>query len=79
MVKRAGRRQSTNVEDRRGAATVAGGGIAIMLLRLIVGRFGIRGIVFLAVGFFALTALGYNPMTLISGGQTQGTQPTVAT
>ena len=40
MVKRAGRRQSTNVEDGRGAAAVAGGGVIIMLLRLIVGRFG---------------------------------------
>ncbi len=67
MVKWRGRRESTNVEDARGAATVAGGGLIIMLLRLIVGRFGIRGIVFLAVGFFALTAIGVNPMALLSG------------
>ena len=71
MVKWRGRRQSTNVEDARGAATVAGGGLIIMLLRLIVGRFGIRGIVILVAGFFALTAMGVNPMALLSG-QTGG-------
>lgn len=71
MVKWRGRRQSTNVEDARGAATVAGGGLVIMLLRLIVGRFGIRGIVILVAGFFALTAMGVNPMALLSG-QTGG-------
>jgi len=79
MVRRAGRRQSTNVEDGRGAAAVAGGGMIIMLLRLIVGRFGIRGILFLVVGFFALSAAGINPMNLISGQQGQITQPTAQT
>lgn len=74
MVRRAGRRRSSNVEDGRGAATVAGGGIVIMLLRLIVGRFGIRGIIILVAGFFVLTSLGYNPMALLQG-QQQTVQP----
>ncbi len=68
MVKWQGRRQSSNVEDGRGAATIAGGGVIIMLLRLIVGRFGIRGVLLLAVGFIALSAMGYNPLNLINGG-----------
>ena len=79
MVKRAGRRQSTNVEDGRGAAAVAGGGVIIMLLRLIVGRFGIRGIIILVAAFFALTAIGINPMALISGEQAQVSQPSART
>ncbi len=75
MVKWRGRRQSSNVEDGRGAATIAGGGLVIMLLRLVVGRFGIRGVVLLAIGFFALTAMGVDPLALLNG-QVAGTQTT---
>ena len=79
MVKWRGRKQSSNVEDGRGAATtVAGGGMILMLLRLIVGRFGIRGIVILVAGFFVLTALGYNPMALLQG-QTSAPAPATQT
>ena len=79
MVKWRGRQQSSNVEDGRGAATtIAGGGVILMLLRLIVGRFGIRGIVLLVAGFFVLTALGYNPMALLQG-QTGAPAPSTQT
>lgn len=74
MVKWRGRRQSRNVEDRRGAA--AGGGILLLLLRLIVGRFGIRGLFFLAVIGVGLYVAGVNPLALLQV-QTASTQQQV--
>ncbi|MEL7486609.1 MAG: neutral zinc metallopeptidase [Pseudomonadota bacterium] len=68
MVQWRGRRQSTNVEDARGAAgAAAGGGVILIILRLVIGRFGIRGVVFLVAGFFILTAVGVDPMALLQG------------
>ena len=68
MVKWRGRETSRNVEDRRSAAGAAGAsGLVIMLLRLVLSRFGIGGVVLLAGGFFALTAIGVNPLALLSG------------
>ena len=75
MVKWRGRRRSDNVEDRRGAAAGAGlGGIFLLLLRFVVGRFGIRGIFFLAVIGIGLYMAGVDPMALISGQQTTQAQ-----
>lgn len=65
MVKWRGRRQSKNVEDRRGASAAGGAGILIMLIRFIVGRFGIRGIVLLGIVGAGLYFAGVNPMTLL--------------
>ncbi len=68
MVKWQGRRQSRNVEDRRGAAAAGGAGILLMLLRLIIGRFGIRGLLFVGVIGVGLYMAGVNPMALLQGG-----------
>lgn len=68
MVKWRGREGSKNVEDRRGAAGAAGlSGLAILLLRFVFSRFGIGGIVILIGGFFALRAIGIDPLMLLSG------------
>lgn len=68
MVKWQGRRQSRNVEDRRGAAAAGGAGILLMLLRLIIGRFGIRGLLLVGVVGVGLYMAGVNPMALLQGG-----------
>jgi len=65
MVKWRGRRQSRNVEDRRGAAAAGGAGILIMLLRFIIGRFGIRGVLLLGVVGVGLYMAGVNPLALL--------------
>ena len=77
MVKWQNRRKSDNVEDRRGAGAVAGSGILLMLLRLIVGRFGIRGVILLGIVGVGLYMAGVNPVALLQGGQvsTQATEP----
>jgi len=68
MVKWRGRRQSKNVEDRRGVAAGAGmSGIVIYLLRLVIGRFGVRGVVVLAIIGGGFYMAGVNPMALLSG------------
>ena len=72
MVKWRGRRGSKNVDDRRGAAA-AGGGIAVMLARFVVGRYGLRGLVSLILIGGGLYAMGVNPMRLLSGGGVQQT------
>jgi predicted metalloprotease len=70
MVKWRGREGSKNVEDRRGAAGAAGlSGLAILLLRFVFSRFGIGGIIVLVGGFFALRAIGIDPLVLLSGQQ----------
>ena len=65
MVKWRGRRQSKNVEDRRGAAAAGGAGILLMLIRFIVGRFGIRGIVLLGIVGTGLYFAGVNPIDML--------------
>ncbi len=77
MVKWQGRRQSRNVEDRRGAAAAGGAGILLMVLRFIIGRFGIRGLLLVGVIGVGLYFAGVNPMTLLQGGgaTTQSSEP----
>ena len=77
MVKWQGRRQSSNVEDRRGAAAAGGAGIILMLLRFIIGRFGVRGLLILAVFGVGLYMVGVNPVALLQGGPatTQSAEP----
>ena len=69
MVKWQGRRQSDNVEDRRGAVSGAGlpaAGLIVPLLRFVIGKFGVGGVVVLIGGFFALQAIGLNPLALLA-------------
>ena len=73
MVKWQGRRESANVEDRRGAAAAGGAGVIIMLLRFIIGRFGIRGVMILGVVGLGLYMVGVNPVSLLQG-QSSSTQ-----
>lgn len=60
--------QSDNVRDRRGeggARMGAGGaGLLFMLVRLVASRFGIGGIVVLGIGFFVLSSMGINPLSM---------------
>lgn len=67
MVKWRGREGSRNVEDRRGVAAAGLSGLAIMILRFVLSRFGIGGVVVLVGGFFALKALGINPLAMLGG------------
>jgi len=67
MVKWRGREGSRNVEDRRGAAAAGFSGLAIMILRFVFSRFGVGGVVALVGGFFALQAIGINPLALLQG------------
>ena len=71
MVKWQGRRGSDNVEDgrRRAAAGVGGGGAILMIIRFVLSRFGVRGIVFLVIAAVGLSAIGMNPLALLSGQQ----------
>ncbi len=67
-----GRRQSSNVEDRRGSGRMPGGfgrgmGIPIPIGRSS-GRGGLSGIVILVVLFFVLRAFGIDPLALLSDG-----------
>lgn len=71
MVKWRGREGSKNVEDRRGAAAAGLSGLAILILRFVFSRFGIGGIVVLVGAFFALRAVGIDPLALL-GGQPTG-------
>lgn len=73
MVKWRGREGSRNVEDRRGAAGAAGfSGLAILILRFVLSKFGIVGVVALVGGFFALRSIGIDPLLLISGQPASG-------
>lgn len=67
MVKWRGREGSRNVEDRRGAAAAGLGGLAIFIIRFVLSRWGVGGVVVLVGGFFALQALGINPLALLGG------------
>ncbi|MCK5750726.1 MAG: neutral zinc metallopeptidase [Oricola sp.] len=73
MVKWQGRRQSENVEDRRGAAAAGGAGLLLFFLRFIIGRFGLRGLFIVGVAAVGLYMIGVNPLGLFGGG-TQTTQ-----
>ena len=70
-----GRRQSRNIEDRRGRAAGPGGGFgrgAGGPVRIPAGRSlgggGLSGIIILVVIFFALRACGIDPLQLLEGG-----------
>lgn len=76
MVRWRGRRGSDNVEDRRGASAAGGAGLILLLLRLVFSRFGIGGVVVLVGGFFALRAVGIDPLALLQGQPATG--PSVA-
>ena len=87
-MRRSGRRKSSNVVNRKGEGRqslggLGGGGggsfIIIMLLRLVMTRFGLAGIAILVVGYFALQAVGLNPLQMVSGsGQDYATQRSAA-
>ncbi|NNU15621.1 neutral zinc metallopeptidase [Parvularcula sp. ZS-1/3] len=65
--------QSSNVRNRRGEGGSrmgsGGAGLMFVLIRMVMSRFGIGGLVVLGIGFFALQAIGINPLS--SGGGTQ--------
>ncbi|NWG93038.1 MAG: neutral zinc metallopeptidase [Parvularculaceae bacterium] len=67
MVKWRGREGSRNVEDRRGAAAAGLGGLAILIIRFVLSRWGIGGLVVLVGGFFALRSIGIDPLALLNG------------
>lgn len=70
-----GRRQSSNVEDRRGQGGMPGGmgrggrGIPLPIGRG-AGGGGLSGIIILVVIFFALRACGIDPLQMLEGGST---------
>ncbi len=77
MVKWRGRRQSNNVEDRRGRASAAGlpaAGLILPLLRMVMNRFGLSSIAILVVGFFALQSIGVDPFALLAPQTQQAAQ-----
>ena len=71
-----GRRQSSNVEDRRGGGGLSGGfGRGGRPIRIPIGRGGLgggglSGIIILIVIFFALRACGIDPFQILEGGPT---------
>lgn len=72
-----GRRQSSNVEDRRGQGGVPGGfGRSGRPMQIPIGRGlgggGVSGIIILVVIFFALRACGIDPMAILEGGSPGG-------
>lgn len=83
------RRESSNIEDRRGQGTPGGLGRGGRQMQIPIGRGvgggGLSGIVLLVVLFFALRACGIDPLQILSGGpagqqigfeQEAGAQPT---
>ena len=78
MVKWRGREGSRNVEDRRGAAAAGLGGLAIFIIRFVLSRWGIGGVIVLVGGFFALQAIGINPLALLNGQPATGPAPVSA-
>ncbi|MEO3385229.1 neutral zinc metallopeptidase [Mesorhizobium sp. CAU 1741] len=68
-----GRRQSSNVEDRRGQSRIPGGfGRSGRPMQIPIGRGlgggGLSGIVILVIVFFALRACGIDPFQILEGG-----------
>ncbi|EDP64492.1 hypothetical protein BAL199_27081 [alpha proteobacterium BAL199] len=74
MVRWRGRESSQNVEDRR-AASGGGRSLPMLLLRLVFTRFGIVGVAALAGGYFALQAVGIDPMLLLAPQSEQQQRP----
>lgn len=76
MVRWQGREGSKNVEHRRGGAAAAGlSGMAVLVLRFVMTRWGIGGVAALVAGFFALQAIGVDPIRLLSGGSSAPSAP----
>jgi predicted metalloprotease len=74
-----GRRQSSNIEDRRGqpgmgGGRLGGGGPIRLPIGRGVGGGGLSGIIILVVIFFALRACGIDPMQILEGGSPSGQQ-----
>ena len=74
MVRWRGRESSQNVEDRR-AASGGGRSLPMLLLRLVFTRFGIACVAALAGGYFALQAVGIDPMLLLAPQSEQQQRP----
>ena len=67
------RRRSDNVEFRKGAAGAAGlGGVGFLILRFVLGKFGLRGIIMLAAAAFVLDRAGIISIASLVGGGTGG-------
>jgi hypothetical protein len=76
MVRWQGREGSRNVEHRRGGARAAGvSGLAALVLRFVLTRWGLGGVAVLVAGFFALQAVGVDPMRLLAGGSAGPSAP----
>lgn len=76
MVRYDRQRRSDNVENRRGrpsrSASGAGmGGLAFVVIRLVMSRFGIAGVLVLGAAFFGLRTIGIDPLMLLGGGAHQ--------
>ncbi|MEM9171059.1 MAG: neutral zinc metallopeptidase, partial [Pseudomonadota bacterium] len=73
MVRWEGRRQSDNVDDLRGPGGAGLNiGLVALVLRFVLGRFGIGGVIVLVGGYFALSAIGVNPLALGGAGGGSG-------
>ena len=66
------RRRSDNVEFREGAAGAGLAGIAFVLIRFVMGRFGVGGVVVLVGGFFLLKQAGIDPLQMLGMGSSGG-------
>jgi predicted metalloprotease len=70
-----GRRQSSNVDDRRGRGGISPGGfgrggLGGSPIRIPIGRGGgFSGIIIIVIGFVVLSFLGINPLALLGGGE----------
>lgn len=73
-----GRRQSSNIEDRRGGGMpggrIGGGGPIRLPIGRGAGGGGLSGIIILVVLFFALRACGIDPLQILEGGGIGGGQ-----
>lgn len=65
MVQWRGRASSRNVEDRRASFGGGGGFLPLLLIRLVFTKFGIGGVVVLVGGYFAMQAIGLDPLRLL--------------
>jgi hypothetical protein len=67
MVRWRGRAASQNVEDRRGRTAAGYGGLAVLVARLVMSRWGIGGLLVLVAAFVALQLVGVRPFALLGG------------